>query len=161
MYGTSNTTLSDYLTAVLTQPSFYSTFPLLLISACLSSKILPLTVFLAPSHLNLPSPVIHSIQLPRNFIQYPTKIPVTLFPISSLLFTKHTERTNRCADGARSVAFKHKIKMPPYGKIRSKLSKLCQGNAFAFPERATSEADMPSLHWQCLHWVVTEKSWRQ
>lgn len=54
-------------------------------------------------------------------------------------------------------AFKYKIKKPPYGTIRSKLSKMCQGNAFAFPEYATNDADMPLLCWQYLCWVVTHR----
>lgn len=47
--------------------------------------------------------------------------------------------------------------MSPYGTIRSKLSKMCQGNAFAFPEYATNDADGSFLCWQCLCWVVTHR----
>jgi len=56
-----------------------------------------------------------------------------------------------------SVAFKYRIKMPPYGTIRSKFSKMCQGNAFAFPEYATNDAGTPFLCWQCLCRVVTHR----
>lgn len=47
--------------------------------------------------------------------------------------------------------------MPPYGTIRSKWSKMRQGNAFAFPEYASNDADMPFLCWRCLCWVVTQR----
>lgn len=94
----------------------------------------------------------------------PLRITPTFFPISNLLFSNHKFHKGDWMMRAEttSVAFKYKIKMPPYGTISSKWSKMCQGNAFAFPEYATNDADIPFLCWQCLCWVVTHrKSWRQ
>lgn len=89
----------------------------------------------------------------------PLLITPTFLPISNLLFTNHNFHKGVLDDGAETtrVAFKYKIKMPPYGTTRSKLSKMCQGNAFAFPEYATTDADIPFVCWQYLHWVVTHR----